>query len=73
MKTYVGQFNKQIRGLSLEGSGNSVLIQNGSFKGFENYKIKHYYKLKKNVVLEGVIELLLCALNFDLKNLALGP
>ena len=31
------------------------------------------YKLKKNIVLEGVIELLLCALNFDLKNLALGP
>ena len=35
--------------------------------------IKLNYKLKKNIVLEGVIELLLCALNFDLKNLALGP
>ena len=35
--------------------------------------IKLNYKLKKNIVLEGVIELLLCALNIDLKNLALGP
>lgn len=35
--------------------------------------IKLNYKLKKNIVLEGVIELLLYALNFDLKNLALGP
>lgn len=35
--------------------------------------IKLNYKLKKNIVLEGLIELLLYALNFDLKNLALGP
>ena len=35
--------------------------------------IKLNYKLKKNIVLEGVIEPFLCALNFDLKNLALGP
>ena len=34
--------------------------------------IKLNYKLKKNIVLEEVIELLLYALNFDLKNLALG-
>ena len=43
----------------------------GAFKVLKTIKLN--YKLKKNIVLEGVIELLLCALNFDLKNLALGP
>ena len=43
----------------------------GAFKVLKTIKLN--YKLKKNIVLEGVIELLLYALNFDLKNLALGP